>query len=47
MECFVSNTEISKIMGNVSLKIAKEKYDVKLVNQAIMKNMGLILRDEN
>jgi len=35
------------VMGNVSLKIAKQKYDVKIVNQAIMKTMGLILIDEN
>lgn len=47
MEYFISNTEISQVMGNVSLKIAKQKYDVKIVNQAIMKTMGLILIDEN
>ena len=42
MEYLLSNSEISQVMGNVSLKIAKEKYDVKIVNQAIMQTMGLI-----
>lgn len=41
MEYLIANTEVSKVMGNLSLKIAKEKYDVKIVNRAIMHTMGL------
>lgn len=42
MEYLISNRDICKKMGEESAKIAKEKYDVKIVNQSIMKEMGLI-----
>lgn len=42
MEYLISNTEINQIMGTASLKIVKEKYDVKIVNKAIMQTIGLI-----
>ncbi|HYE10144.1 MAG TPA: glycosyltransferase family 4 protein [Patescibacteria group bacterium] len=42
MEFLISNPDIFKEMGEVSLKIAKEKYDVNIVNSDIMRTMGLI-----
>ncbi|WP_432356948.1 glycosyltransferase family 4 protein [Sporosarcina sp. UB5] len=41
MEYLISNREICKNMGHESEKIAKEKYDVKVVNQTIIRTMGL------
>lgn len=42
MECLVCNPNLSEKMGSASLKLATEKYDVKIVNHAIMQTMGLI-----
>lgn len=42
MEFLILNPNVCVRMGNKSLNIAKEKYDVKIVNQSIMKTMGLI-----
>lgn len=41
MEYLISNREICKNMGQESEKIAREKYDVKVVNQSIIQTMGL------
>ncbi|CAH2716769.1 N, N'-diacetylbacillosaminyl-diphospho-undecaprenol alpha-1,3-N-acetylgalactosaminyltransferase [Neobacillus rhizosphaerae] len=41
MEYLISNGEICNSMGKESAKIAREKYDVKIVNQSIMQVMGL------
>lgn len=41
MEYLISNREICKKMGRESEKIAREKYDVKVVNQSIIQTMGL------
>jgi glycosyltransferase involved in cell wall biosynthesis len=41
MEYLISNREICKNMGQESEKIAREKYDVKVVNQSIYQTMGL------
>lgn len=38
----IKNPEITADMGKESYKIAEEKYDVKLVNQSIMRVMNLI-----
>ena len=42
MEKFILNPEQSKFMGEESFKIVQEKYDVKLVNNTIMKAMNLL-----
>jgi glycosyltransferase involved in cell wall biosynthesis len=42
MEYLISNQEISQNMGEESAKIAREKYDVKIINQSIMQVMGLL-----
>lgn len=42
MKSLIENQETNKIMAERSLKLAKEKYDVNLVNKSIMKTMGLI-----
>jgi glycosyltransferase involved in cell wall biosynthesis len=42
MEYLIYNQDICKNMGEESLKIAREKYNVKAVNQSIMKEMELI-----
>ncbi|NRG44683.1 glycosyltransferase family 4 protein [Bacillus sp. CRN 9] len=42
MEHLISNQEISKKMGEESLKIARKKYDVKIINLSIMQEMELI-----
>lgn len=42
MKHFICNPNTSREMGAASLKIAKEKYDVRVVNQVIMQTMGLI-----
>ncbi len=41
MEYLISNQEICQKMGEESAKIAREKYDVKVINQSIMQIMGL------
>ncbi|RWZ59091.1 glycosyltransferase family 1 protein [Halobacillus fulvus] len=41
MEYFIFYKEMCEKMGNKSLKIAREKYDVKIINQSIIKTMGL------
>jgi glycosyltransferase involved in cell wall biosynthesis len=41
MEYLISDLEICKNMGQESAKIAREKYDVKIINQSIMQTMGL------
>lgn len=42
MEMLILNPEMNKRMGEESLKLVNRKYDVKLVNHAIMKTMGII-----
>ncbi|MPM34184.1 N,N'-diacetylbacillosaminyl-diphospho-undecaprenol alpha-1,3-N-acetylgalactosaminyltransferase [bioreactor metagenome] len=42
METFIQNPEMSKLMAERSLKIAREKYDVNLINKSIMQTMELI-----
>lgn len=41
MEYLISNRKKCKKMGQESAKIAREKYNVKNINQSIMKTMGL------
>ncbi|MCJ8007988.1 glycosyltransferase family 4 protein [Lederbergia wuyishanensis] len=41
MEFLINNKNTCKSMGQESRKIAKNKYDVKIINQSIMKIMGL------
>jgi hypothetical protein len=41
MEYMINHPEISQRMGAQSLKIAQEKYDVKIVNKTIMQTMEL------
>ena len=41
MDYLINHQEVSRDMGNESSKIAKEKYDVKIVNQTILKTMEL------
>lgn len=41
MEYLIANKEMREKMGRESEKIAKNKYDVKIVNQTIMNVMGL------
>ena len=47
MEYLISNPEVNNDMGAESLKIAREKYDVKIINRAIMQAMGLIEGEGN
>lgn len=42
MEYLISNQETCKKMGKESAEIAKEKYDVKIINQSIMQTMRLV-----
>lgn len=42
MRTLIEDQEQNKAMANCSLKLAKEKYDVNLVNESIMKTMALI-----
>jgi glycosyltransferase involved in cell wall biosynthesis len=42
MNYLISNPNLCKKMGRTSLEIAREKFDVKKVNQAILQTMGLI-----
>lgn len=41
MEFLIANTDVNKKMGECSLKIVREKYDVNIVNKSIIKTMGL------
>lgn len=41
MEYLISNRGLCKNMGQESMKIAREKYDVKIVNQTIIQTMDL------
>ncbi|MDC3411844.1 glycosyltransferase family 4 protein [Terrihalobacillus insolitus] len=41
MEYLISDPMVCKNMGQASRKMAREKYDVKIVNQSIIKTMGL------
>lgn len=42
MEYLICNSKINQKMGSASFKIATEKYDVKIINKAIMQTMNLI-----
>jgi len=42
MEYLIAHPNANRKMGEKSLKLAKEKYDVNIVNQSIMKTMGLL-----
>lgn len=42
MEYLILNPEINKVMGERSLKLVRDKYDVNLVNKSIMDTMGLL-----
>lgn len=42
METLIEKPHICKEMGKQSLSIARNKYDVKIVNQSIMNTMGLL-----
>jgi glycosyltransferase involved in cell wall biosynthesis len=42
MEYLIMNPNTNHVMGAESVKIAREKYDVKIVNSRILKTMGLI-----
>lgn len=42
MEHLILNPEESQSMGGRSLRLAREKYDVNIVNESIMKTMGLV-----
>lgn len=42
MRVLIEDQDTNRIMAERSLKLAKEKYDVNLVNESIMKTMGLI-----
>jgi glycosyltransferase involved in cell wall biosynthesis len=41
MNYLISNRDIIKKMGNESIEMARKKYDVKVINQSIIHNMGL------
>lgn len=42
MKILIENQELSKTMAENSLKLAKDKFDVNLVNKSIMETMGII-----
>ncbi|SDX79317.1 glycosyltransferase family 4 protein [Salimicrobium album] len=42
MEILINDQEKNQIIAKNSLKLAKEKYDVKLINSNIMKTMGIL-----
>lgn len=42
MEYLILNPDVNQAMGEKSLRLAREKYDVNMVNQSIMKTMGLL-----
>lgn len=42
METLIQDPEMSKLMAERSLKLAREKYDVNLVNESIMQTMNLL-----
>ena len=41
MEYLILHPGVCRKMGEKSLKIAREKYDVNIVNKSIMNTMGL------
>lgn len=41
MKTLITDPKLNKVMGERSLKLVREKYDVKLVNKAIMESMKL------
>lgn len=45
MEYLIYNQDISKNMGESSAEIARGKYDVEIINQSIMQEMGLIKKE--
>lgn len=47
MEYLICNPNINQEMAASSLKKVKEKYDVKIINQTIMRTMKLSLLEEN
>lgn len=42
MKILVSDSSLNKLMAERSLKLAREKYDVNIVNRSIMQIMGLV-----
>ncbi|MBP2639682.1 MAG: glycosyltransferase [Firmicutes bacterium] len=42
MEYLILNPDVNQTMGEKSLKLARDKYDVNIVNQSIIKTMGLL-----
>ena len=42
MEILISDPMLNKLMAERSLKLVREKYDVKLINEAIIKTMNLV-----
>lgn len=46
MKILIQDTEMSKLMAKRSLKLAREKYDVNLINKSIMQTMELIQMEE-
>lgn len=47
METIIQDPKMSKLMAERSLKLAREKYDVNLINKSIMQTMELIQMEEN
>lgn len=47
MKTLIQDTEMSKLMAERSLKLAREKYDVNLINKSIMQTMELIQMEES
>jgi glycosyltransferase involved in cell wall biosynthesis len=41
MNHLISNQDINQKMGNESIEMARNKYDVKVINQSIMETMGI------
>lgn len=47
MKTLIQDPGMSKLMAERSLKLAREKYDVNLINKSIMQTMELIQMEEN
>jgi glycosyltransferase involved in cell wall biosynthesis len=41
MRRFIDDPRLTALMGKRSLEIAEEKYDVRLVNEVMLREMGL------
>ena len=41
MKTLIKDSSMNKLMAERSLNLAKEKYDVNLINKSIMETMGL------